>query len=474
MTSLSESLSMFTDRVMDCIKTKKKIMVLTHMDCDGLTSGSIIGKALIRAGANCTIRSSMEFSLKVAKSLSKDGRDLHIITDLGGGFASDIDSELGERWMVLDHHHIPETEMDNERVINSWKFGVDGGVDVCAGGMAYLAAEHMDKDNSDLSPLAVVAALGDRQDQGEKRSLTGKNKEISKTAEDLGLLEVDMDLLLYGRETRPIADALAYTSQPYIKGVTWERGACATLLKNAGIEIKKNGRWRVPAELTHDEKAAIIDAIAKYAPGPGITEAMTEIIGHTYTLTGEESGSFLRDCREFGTMLNSCGRIGKPGVGMAVSMGDRDAMLSVAEETLREYKSRIREYMNIISNDRWRITTHDYTVMVNAEEVVPETMSGTIASMISGSPKYNGKIIILRTSGSENTIKFSARKAQGCAVPVSLSELLQKGTECFGGMSGGHDMAAGARIDKEKLDDFLDHLEANVNNIQGNNTPQSE
>jgi RecJ-like exonuclease len=54
-----------------------------------------------------------------------------------------------------------------------------------------------------------------------------------------------------------------------------------------------------------------------------------------------------------------------------------------------------------------------------------------------------------------------------------LSDLLQKGTERFGGMSGGHDMAAGARIDKEKLDEYLDYLEANVNNIQSDHTPKS-
>ena len=474
MTSLSESLSFFEDVTMDHIKSKKPIMVLTHMDCDGLTSGSIIGKALIRAGANCTIRSSIEFSPAVAKTLSKDSRAFHVITDLGGGFADDIDNELGDRWVVLDHHNIPDTEFDNQRVINAWKFDIDGGLDICAGGMAYLAAESLDKNNSDLSALAVVAALGDRQDQGKKRSLTGKNNEISKVAEELDLLETDLDLLLYGRETRPIADALAYTSQPYIKGITWERGNCASLLKKTGIKLKDGGRWRVPAELTQDEKTAIIDAIVSYASGPGITEAMAEMIGHTYTLIDEESGSFLRDCREFGTMLNSCGRIGKPGVGIAVCMGDRGDTLAAAEETLKEYKGRIREYMNILSNDRWRITVREHAVMVNAEGVVPETMSGTIASMISGSPKHAGKIIILRTSGADNTVKFSSRKAQGCPAEISLSNLLQKGTEKFGGMSGGHDMAAGARIDKDKLDEYLDYLEANVNDMQSNNRPEPE
>ena len=467
MTSLSESLSLLEDRVMDCINAKKPILILTHMDCDGLTSGAIIGKALIRAGANCTIRTAIEFSGALAESLSKDQRAFHVITDLGGGFAREIDGALGDRWLVLDHHHIPDSEMDHPRVINAWKFGMDGGTEVCGGGMAYLAAEHLDKANEDLSALAVVAALGDRQDQGDKRALTGKNLEISKTAEDMGLLETDLDLLLYGRETRPLPDALAYTSQPYIKGITWERANCTALLRKAGVALKDGNRWRVPAELTQDEKTSIIEMITKYAPVPGITEAVSDIIGHTYTLSEEEAGSFLRDCREFGTMLNSCGRIGRAGVGIAVAMGDRGQMLEAAEETLRDYRGRIRECMNMLSNDRWRTAERGPLVMVNADGIVQETMSGTIASMIASSPRHVGKIVVLRTGGEDNTVKFSARKARGCSLEVSLSALLQKCTEKFGGMSGGHDMAAGARIGKDKLDDCLDYLEANV--VQGDN-----
>jgi RecJ-like exonuclease len=40
--SLEESLSFFKDKISDCIKSQKSISVTTHIDCDGLTSGSII------------------------------------------------------------------------------------------------------------------------------------------------------------------------------------------------------------------------------------------------------------------------------------------------------------------------------------------------------------------------------------------------------------------------------------------------
>ncbi|MDH5658896.1 MAG: DHH family phosphoesterase [Nitrosopumilus sp.] len=463
--SFDDSLSYFKDKVSELIKNKKSISVTTHIDCDGLTSGSIITKALIRAGANCTVRTSKEFSKKVVESFKTDSRDFHIVTDLGGGFAKELDQVLGDNWIVLDHHQISEEEMDNQNVINAWKYGIDGGVEICAGGMAYLASMALDERNSDLSAIAVVSALGDRQDQGERKSFTGKNFEIANIAKEEGLVDIDLDLLLVGRETRSLPDALAFTSQPFIEGLTWNRDMCLSLLNSSGIKLKEDGRWRVPAELNGDEKKQVIEAITKFTSGKNATEIMSELIGYTYTFPREDKRSFLRDGREFSTMLNSCGRINRSGVGMAVCMGDRNKILREGETILTEYRKMIREYMNILTNERWRISESDTCIMVNGENIVPETMTGTISSLIAGSPKNSGKIVILRTNGEENTIKFSSRKSFGCKSKINLSDLMRTGAEKFDGIGGGHNAAAGAKITKDKLDGFLNYLEINVINM---------
>ena len=470
--SLDESLSFFKDKISDCIKTGKSISVTTHIDCDGLTSGSIITKALIRAGAKCTVRTSKEFSKKIAESFKTDSRDFHIITDLAGGFANTLDETLGDNWIVLDHHQIPEEEKDNQNVINAWSYGIDGGTEICAGGMAYLASMALDERNSDLSAIAVVSALGDRQDQGERKSFTGKNFEIANIAKEQGLVEIDLDLLLVGRETRPLAEALAFTSQPFIEGLTWNRGACLTLLNSSGIQLKDEGRWRVPAELTEVEKRQVIESITKFTSGKNATEIMSELIGYTYTFPREDRQSFLRDGREFSTMLNSCGRINRSGVGMAICMGDRNKILREGEIILTDYRKMIREYMNVLSNERWRISESETCVMVNGVDIVPETMTGTISSLIAGSPKNSGKIVILRTNGEENTIKFSSRKSFSCKSDINLSELMRTGAEKFDGIGGGHAAAAGAKITKDKLDEFLNYLEVNV--IKVSSTDSSE
>ena len=467
-----ESLSLFKDKISDCVKSQKSISITTHIDCDGLTSGSIIAKALIREGAKCTLRTSKEFSKNIAESFKTDSRDFHIVTDLGGGFAKDLNQILEDDWIILDHHQISEEEKDNQNVINAWKYGMDGGSEICAGGMAYLAAMALDEKNSDLSEIAVVSALGDRQDQGDRKSFTGKNFEIANTAKELGLVEMDLDLLLVGRETRPLAEAIAFTSQPFIEGLTWNKETSLSILKSSGIKLKEEGRWRVPAELNEEEKKLVIKAITDFSPDKNTTEVMSELIGYTYTFPKEDKRSFLRDGREYSTMLNSCGRINRSGVGMAICMGDRNQVLTEGEGILTDYRKKIKEYMNILSNERWRISENENCVMVNGEDIVPETMTGTISSLIAGSPKNTGKIVILRTRGEANTIKFSSRKSFGCKSKINLSELMRTGAEKFDGIGGGHNAAAGAKITKDKLDEFLKYLELNVVNVPSSSDHQ--
>ena len=279
---------------------------------------------------------------------------------------------------------------------------------------------------------------------------------------------MDMDLLLFGRETRPLSDALAFTSQPFIEGLTWNRDACFSLLKSSGISLKDGGRFRTPSDLTDDEKRILLEAITKFACSQNATQIMEELIGYTYTFPSEERRSFLRDAREFSTMLNSCGRIGKAGVGIAICAGDRNKMLQEGENILVDYRKMIREYMNILTNERWRLSDSTKCLMVNGEGVIPETMTGTISSLLAGSPKNAGKIIILRTNGEENTIKFSSRKSIGCKSDVNLSVLMRTGAAKFDGIGGGHDAAAGARITKDKLDGFLDYLEHGITGSNSN------
>lgn len=495
--SIDEGLSYFADAVADRVRAGTPVSVTTHIDCDGLASGGILARALARAGASFTVSAVKELGEEAVSSLKSGPGRFHIIADLGAGMAGRLGERLGDDWVVLDHHQIPEGEMDDERVVNAWRFGMDGGRDVCGGGMSYLAAEAADPRNADLAAVAVVSALGDRQDSGERGALVGRNKAIQEAAVSRGLLEVDMDLRLVGRQTRPLPDSLAATSRPFIAGLTWNRGACTALLTSAGIPLKEGGRWRVAADLSEEEKRMLVEAVARYAAGapagggagregggPGgrgpdgrgpeksrAEAAADDIVGYTYTLSAEDERGFLRDAREFSTMLNSCGRIGRSGVGICICMGDRGGALREGEAALAEYRGRIREQMDRIASERGRTQRGRRVVTVNASGVVPETMAGTIASLLAGSPRNAGMIVVLTADGGgDGTAKVSARAAPEGPGPVNLGRLMSEAGEAFGGAGGGHAGAAGARVARDKLDGFLDRLESDVSRVHGDDS----
>jgi RecJ-like exonuclease len=325
-----------------------------------------------------------------------------------------------------------------------------------------MVATALDRKNRDLSRIAVVSAVADRQDQGDKKSFVGLNTEILKTAQSLGLVSVDLDLMLTGRETRPLHEALAYTSFPYIDGLTWNREACHTLLKTAGINLKDEGRWRVLAEFSQEEKSAILDAIAKFVAisNKTSTRVLDDLIGYVYTLTCEDKRSQLRDAREFSTMLNACGRIGKAGVGIAICLGDRNAMLGAGEEIVGTYRTTLRNYISTIFNEKWRLVDDGRNAFVNGDGLLAEDMLGAVSSLLSGSPSLTGRLLFVRTLTNDGYYRFSSRKCLDCKSQANLGLIMRHHAEMFSGSGGGHSAAAGCRIPSNALEDFLASLRA--------------
>ena len=115
-----------------------------------------------------TVRTVSDMTLNVIEQMKFENHDFYIITDLGGRMAKELLNALDKRWVAIDHHQIyqEETTDYNDQVLDAWKFGINGGNEICAGGMAYMVASTLDRKNRDLSSTAIVSALADGQDQG--------------------------------------------------------------------------------------------------------------------------------------------------------------------------------------------------------------------------------------------------------------------------------------------------------------------
>ena len=456
-----QDLKAFCDKIECMVENEKEISIISHLDADGIASASIISSALARLGAKCAVRTVSDMTLSVIDQMRSENHDFYIITDLGAGMVSEFNQALDNRWTIIDHHQIPEQDMsidDNNQILNAWKYGIDGGKEISAGGMAYMVATTLDRKNKNLSPIAIVSALADRQDQGDKQSLFGLNSEIVKTAQSLRLISMDLDLMLTGRETRPIHEALAYTAFPYIEGLTWATESCYTLIKNAGIKMSKNGRWRVLSEISQDEKNIILNAIAEYVVNFSKNKEVNMIdnlIGYTYTLINEDQQSLLRDAREFSTMLNACGRVRKAGVGIGICMGDRNDLLNEGEKIVIKYRTTLRNYISSIFAEKWRMIDNGKSVFINGEGLLAEDMLGAISSLLSGSPTLGGRLVFVRTLTNDGFYKFSARKSLRSTSMSDLGLIMRYCSESVGGSGGGHSLAAGCRIPSTRLEEFL-------------------
>lgn len=467
---LTDALKHFCEKLRTSVEGGNEVSIITHLDADGITAGSIMTMALRRMGARYSVRAVSDMNSSVVENMKADGRDFYVITDLGGGWASNLRKAVDNKWVIIDHHEITEEEIltdDEAQILNPWKFGIDGGREVSAGGMAYMVASTLDLKNRDLSAIAVVSAVADRQDQGDKRSFFGLNAEILKTAQSLGLVSVDIDIILTGRETRPPHEALAYTLFHYIDGLTWNSEACYLLLKNAGIKLKDNGgRWRVLAEFSQEEKSAIVEAVAKFVGSSDkrLSEILLDdLIGYVYTLAREDKRSLLRDAREFSTMLNACGRIGRAGVGIAICMGDRNAALSKGEEIMSTYKMTLRNNISTIFSEKWRLADDGKITFINGDGILEEAMLGAVSSLLSRSPSFWGRVLFVRTLTKDGTYKFSSRKCLHCKSQANLGVIMRQCSKALNGAGGGHSAAAGCSIPSSALEDFIAGIKEETN-----------
>jgi len=388
---------------------------------------------------------------------------MYIFTDLGSTLVPELESALAGRYLVVDHHQVPEADIGNPSMVNAWAYGFDGGKEACSSTMAYFLAVAIDPNNDDLSQLAVVGSLADRQDSRPGRSLTGLNRAAVEDAQARGLLRVSKDLMFTGRETRPIHEAVALTSTPFLKGLTGNKDSVLAVLHRSGLTLKDGGTWRTVASLSADEKKRLTEVIAEaLGTAEGATEALANLVGETYAFEFEDSFTPLRDAREFGTMLNACGRMGEAGTGISVCLGDRSEAVKAAMKTLSEYRSGINRALDGLSSDPSRIERQGSLVLVRAQGLVDERMLGPVISILTSSLAFNDKVVVGSSESGESELKISSRVGDDYPGEVNLGVIMREAAEAVEGVGGGHAMAAGAKIPAAKAEAFSKAVSARI------------
>jgi single-stranded-DNA-specific exonuclease len=457
--SLTKDASEAANLILDHAKKGDVIHISSHVDADGISAGGIIGKALQRAGAKFRLRLERWMDEKIADRIAEENALLTIFTDMGSGYLDLLGNRLENRDVIILDHHQPNEEVPSGFVqVNPHTHGIDGTRDISGSGVAYFVAKALDKKNIDLACLAVVGALGDLQDKNKEHKLRGANKTIVKDAVKSGFLEVEKDLLFFGRETRPIHEALGRTTNPFIPDISGEEDKSLAFLVNLGIKPKSNDKWRALRDLSEEEKKTLLSAIADHMVSKGLGgDIISDLVGDVYTLTHEEPWTPLRNAREFSVLLNATGRMDKAGLGAAVCMGDRKKCLEEAMAVIQKYRSTITKYLRWVTEKPERIEEMDNIYVVRGDGFIDEKVLSPVCTILSTTFTRLGKpIIAYATISGEDQVKVSSRGSEELLQKgLNLGSIMQVASEKYSGRGGGHDVASGAQIPIKNVEAFI-------------------
>ncbi|MFW9824690.1 MAG: DHH family phosphoesterase [Candidatus Thorarchaeota archaeon] len=465
---------------------KTPIQIYTHLDADGLSSGAIIGKVLYRENIPFQITVLRQLEKKEIELISEkveDHLNFLIFSDFGSGQYLELQSELIHNkgftnFIVLDHH-FPQNvaskedlslikqihDMTKDWQINPYFYGIDGSIEISGAGLSYYFGKHVNPKNIDLSSVALIGAVGDIQNQGSNKSFIGLNNLILEDAKTSGKIEIVNDLNF--STLKPLHEAIAYSNEIDLPGLSKDVNKTLIFLKTKGVLMENSdGEVKTLDELDQDEKQKISSAIIEYASiklDMEPSKIIKKLIVNRHVLKNEPIGSELHDLKEFSNLLNACGRTHNASLGIAIAMGDRKDLYLLSKEVLKSYRKSILDSLFWIENNH-KIQQKDSIQYFLGEDVIPESIIGTISSMLIldrvKGVDISKPIFGLAKRKDEDVYKVSARAHEKIVNQgVNLSVIIREACERSNivSLGGGHPPAAGTKIPTEKLEVFLEN-----------------
>ncbi len=424
-----------------------RIRIISHHDADGLTAAGLMARAFIRL--------KLRFHISIIRALDDDfinqltvekNWDVLIFTDLGSSKLESLAKISKDRpVIILDHHEIvSQSTPPGLTFFNPHLYGIDGSSELSGAGTAYFICSTLDPKNKDGSIYAIIGALGDRQDSGKQGAFEGINNQIVQAAKDLSLLSDNVDFSVFGSQTRPLLRVLENLDFVSLDNVV-------KLLDELQIQVVDGNRPRTLANLSAEEKKRLVNTLITQYDAD-----VQQIIRKVYILEKEPKNTFLRDAREFSSMLNSLGRRGSADVAIALVLGERRKSPQLAQKIYKEYRAQLSSALTFASD---HINDLGPLLYLDGRNKIDETIIGTIGSILV-SKGLTKPLIGVAVTNDGKRLKLSLRIPKNIDSQIDAASMLRDSLALIAPQSevGGHKGAAGAIILPEVLDKLLNEL----------------
>lgn len=428
----------------------KPIRIISHLDADGISAVSLLIRLLNLENRKYAVSIFQLLTKDSLNQLVNEDYEQYIFTDLGSGQLASINSVFKDKKvLILDHHNIQEVEFLNDNIchVNPHLCGINGTDEISGAGVVYMFAKECNENIKHLAHIAVVGAIGDVQENNGFKEL---NKKILDSAVDNGFLTVKKGLKFFGANTKPLHRILEYSTDIFIPGVSGSESGAIQFLQSLNISPKKGNEWRKLSDLGEEEISRLVTGIVMRRSSETKPE---DIIGPLYILNNEKDGSPTKDAREFSTLLNSCGRMGKASLGIGVCLGD-EAITKKAILSQQDYRIELMQALRWYNENKdvdFFVKKGEGFMIINAGEHIRPQIIGTLASIISRSNDVLDNTYIMSLARNDDgTTKVSLRVSGIKRDPsLDLRKLIKNIVDRVKGETGGHQFAAGAMVPTE-------------------------
>jgi single-stranded-DNA-specific exonuclease len=421
-------------RLLRSFPTSTRVRVVSHYDADGTAAAAILIRMLVREGYDVYATLMRNPFTKGFDRLMTEDDPLVIFSDMGSGQLASIEQLMG-RSIILDHHQ-PGPNPPTAKIvqINTNLCGVDGNYAACGSTLAYLFATMVNPAYTNLVPLAIAGAIGDRQHMG---GFQGVNRDIVQAAVKNGHVSESVRIKLYGGS---IADALYWSIDPYFPGLSGNRDAIMRLLERLKIDAAKPVDALSRDDLVRLQSYLVLSCMRHGCP----KEVLDLMISPRY-----RSALFPFDLERLADVVDACGKSGHRGLGLTVCLGGLGSWPE-AERIERAYNERIMAALQQLPERLTELSGLRYFMSDDS------SLGGVIAGIAAMYVVRQDKALFALTR-KDDELHVSCR---GNRVLVErgldLGAAMRQVGSVLGGHGGGHKIAAGATIALSREAEFLE------------------
>ena len=432
--------------IINSIPKGSKIRVVSHYDADGISAAAIISKSLYRAGYNFHTSLMRNPFDKGLQRLIKEDNELIIFTDMGSGQIETLE-KFKCKIIIIDHHqYLKKDTSENILQINANLCNINGNYEACGATLAFSLAIALNEENIDLVALAITGAIGDKQYVG---GIKGYNKEILDTAIKKGFLKQKTSIKLYG-ET--LFDSLYFSTDPYYSGISGNEKGINDLLKqlNLSKEVK-----------IENLNNSSLQQLQSYLMFKLIRNGCEKNILETIIRPRYKSEMFDCELERLADLLDACGKGGNRGIGLSICMGDNNFFIH-SLNLEKKYKQKVLD--ELLSLEKTGIKeTKSFRYFYSKDSSLGGVIGGIASNYI-----FDKKKPLISIVHKDDELHVSCRGNQHLVKNgLDLGYAMKEAAGKLGGHGGGHKIASGATIAKEKEEDFLKIVDGIISEQMG-------